>query len=278
MQNTVNLWTMLCEELETPQARQSGAEHVEAARKFEQVAKQVFKGKPDRLRDALEIAGDIHQAEDGAASARRLFEEALAVENAPAEQLARLATKLAMLDENLGDFAAARRHYEMAVTALEGSRDRSQLPTLLNNLASLQRQAGDFAAAEPTYQRALREAIALHGADHLEVAVITNNLAVAYTDHGDLVKAEDLHLRALQIRERTFGSHHPEVGQSLANLAAVYHAQNLPIKAERFYVSALEILGRFQSPDDPQIARIRANYEALPQVRARNLARTQRLK
>ncbi len=277
MQNTTSLWVLLCEELEARRAQEPAAKHSEAARKFEAAAKQVFQKSPERLRDALEISGDIHHATDAGEDARRCFEEALAVGAPPTGQRARLATKLAMLGESRGDNQAAREYYAMAVEAHEESHDHSELPTLLNNLGGLHRAAGDFPAAERAYQSALIEAVAVHGADNPEVALIANNLGVAYTDHGDLVKAEDLHLRALQIRERTFGANHPDVGQSLANLAAVYHAKKLYMKAERFYLGALETLSQFQGSDDLQMARIRQNYERLPQVHARRLSKTMRL-
>jgi tetratricopeptide (TPR) repeat protein len=277
MQNTVSLWMLLCQELEARRAKESAAEHSEAARKFEEAAKQVFQKHPGRLRDALEIAGDIHQATNSAGDARRCFEEALAVEKTPAAQRARLATKLALLGESRGDAEAARRYYTMAVEAHQENRDHSELPTLLNNLGGLHRAAGDLQAAEAAYLRALTEAVATHGPDNPEVALIANNLGVTYTDMGNYAKAEDLHLRSLQIRERTFGAHHPDVGQSLANLAAVYHAKKLHSKAERFYSSALETLSQFQGPDDPHLKRIRENYERLPQVHARLLSKTMRL-
>jgi tetratricopeptide (TPR) repeat protein len=276
-QNTSSLWALLCEELEARRAKESAAEHSEAARKFEETAKQIFQKSPGRLRDALEIAGDIHQATNSEADARRCFEEALGVESAPAPQRARLATKLAIIAEGRNDVNNARRFYALAVAAHEETRDRSELPTLLNNLGGMHRAAGDFSSAEKAYQRALVEAVSVYGADNPEVALIANNLGVAYTDHGNLVKAEDSHLRALQIREQTFGSNHPDVGQSLANLAAVYHAKKLYLKAERFYLSALETLSQFYGTDNPQVARIRENYERLPQVHSRRLSKTMRL-
>lgn len=277
MQNTTSLWVLLCKELQDRRATESAAEHSEAARKFEEAAKQVFQRHPNRLRDALEIAGDIHQATDAPGDARRCFEEALAVEKTSAAQRARLATKLAMLDEARDDAKAAVRHYEMAVAAHLEAHDHAELATLLNNLGGLHRAAGNLDAAEQCYQRALAEAISSHGADHPEVALIANNFAVACTDMGNLARAEDLHLRALQIRERAFGVHHPDVGQSLANLAAVYHARQLHAKAERFYRSSIETLLHFYGPDDPQVRRIQENYDRLPQMRARRLSKTIRL-
>jgi tetratricopeptide (TPR) repeat protein len=277
MQNTASLWVLLCEELEARRTKESAAEHSVAARKFEAAAKQVFQKHPDRLRDALEISGDIHQAADASDDARRCFEEALHVETPVVAQRARLATKLAMLCEGIGDAEDARRYYEMAIEAHDHGLDRSELPTLLNNLGGLHRACGDAAAAEQTYNRALSEAIAAHGPQHPEVALIANNLGVAYTDNGNLSRAEEAHLQALQIRELVFGANHPDVGQSLANLAVVYHARGLHERAERFYRSAIGTLAQFYGPEDPQLERIVANLNRLPQVHSRLLSKTTRL-
>lgn len=277
MQNTASLWQILCHDLEERQVKDSAEEHSAAARRFEDAAKHVFQKHPARLRDALEIAGDIHQASGATDEAARCFGEAAAVQGVAISQEARLATKLAILSEKLGKLEDARKWYAAAVAAHDKQKDHAELPTLLNNLAALHRACGDFPAAEKAYIRALGEAMAMRGADDPEVALIADNLGVAYADHGDFSKAEDQHLRALQIREKIYGAQNPEVGQSLANLALVYHARGLSAKAERFYHSALETLSSFYPAGDPRLERIRESYENLPQVRARRLSKTMRL-
>jgi tetratricopeptide (TPR) repeat protein len=277
MQNTANIWALLCEELESRKTRDSAAEHSAAARKFEEAARQVFQKHPERLRDAYEIAGDIHQAAEAESDARRCFEAALNVGVPTQAQRGRLATKLALLSETSGDASAALGYYTMAVDAHDRGHDHVGLSTLLNNLGGLQRLVGDRAVAVKTYQRALDEAVAAHGSHHPEVALIANNYGVACTDKGDLARAEEMHLRALQIREEIFGSNHPDVGQSLANLAVVYHARGLNGKAERFYQGAIDTLSQFWSKDDPQLAGIVANYQRLPHVHARMLSKTTKL-
>lgn len=277
MQNTASLWQILCHDLEERQVKDSAEEHSAAARRFEDAAKHVFQKHPSRLRDALEIAGDIHQASGATDEAARCFVEAAAVQGIATPQEARLATKLAILSEKLGKLEDARKWYAAAIKAHDRQKDHAELPTLLNNLAALHRACGDFPAAEKAYLRALGEAVAMRGADDPEVALIADNLGVAYADHGDFSKAEDQHLRALQIREKIYGAQNPDVGQSLANLAMVYHARGLSAKAERFYHSALETLSHFYPAGDARLERIRESYENLPQVRARRLSKTMRL-
>jgi Tfp pilus assembly protein PilF len=277
MQNTANLWVLLCDELEARRGQESAAEHSAAARKFEDAARHVFQKHPARLRDAFEIAGDIHQAAQADADARRCFQEALAVEAPTVPQSARLATKLALVCESTGDAAAAQRYYEMAIEAHNRGQDRSGLATLLNNLGALHRLCQNLPAAEDAYQRALAEAVATHGPNHPEVALIANNLGVTYSDSGNLGKAEESHLRALQIRETVFGANHPDVAQSLSNLGVVYHSRKQYVKAERFYRGALETLAHFCEADDPQMERITANLNRLPHIHASRLSKTTKL-
>ncbi len=273
------MWVLLCEELEARRAIESAEQQSAAARTFEEAAKQVFRGNSPRLRDALEIAGDIHQSAGSTPDAIRCFEEALMMASAIEAYVpqARIATKAALLSEAGDELRKACRYYTIAIEANENARDRSQIPTLLNNLAGLHKRCGDFPACERTYRRALLEAQQIHGASHPEVALIANNLGVAYSENSQLDRAENAHMQALGIRETNFGGNHPDVAQSLANLGVVFHARKDYLQAEKFYSGAMESLLNFRSPDDPELKRIQANYDRLPQVRVRKLKTTTKL-
>lgn len=279
MQNTANMWVLLCEELENRRKQESAIQQSEAARTFEQAAKQVFGEKSPRLRDALEIAGDIHHAAGFADEAVRCFREAngMASKMGADPVRARISTKLALILEQEEDLEGAGMAYAEAIAAFLRLHDRSQLPTLLNNLAGIKKRLGDFVEAERGYLLAIEEARQSHGKENPEVALIANNLGVAYTEAGRLQDAELLHLQALGIRERNFGGNHPEVAQSLSNLGVVYHEQNAFSKAEAFYRSALEILRNFREENDPEVQRIRANFNRLPTVRPQSLKKTRKM-
>src|SRR5690606_677357 len=109
---TASMWVLLCEELEARRATASAGECSVAAKRFEEAAKEVFKSRPARLRDALEIAGDIHQASGVPGEALRSFSEAMALsgEEAPPAVRARIATKLAMGHEAAGNATEAVRN------------------------------------------------------------------------------------------------------------------------------------------------------------------------
>ncbi|MGC1481252.1 MAG: tetratricopeptide repeat protein [Chthoniobacterales bacterium] len=279
MQNTGNLWEQLCRDLERRQAEESIEQRGTAARNFEQAAVQVFQGRPQRLQDALEITGDIHQANGTMDDAIRCFGEAMKIARGARNHavVARIATKLATVSEGRVDRETTVRFYRLAIESMESAQDRSQIPAMLSNLGSLQKAAGEMVAAEHSYRQALKEAQSLHGSRHPEVAVLANNLGVALTEQRKFDQAEDFHLMALAIREENFGGRHPEVAQSMSNLAAVYNARKRYKQAESYYRAAMDTLASFRGPDDPEMVAIREQYEDLPQVRVRNLSKTRRL-
>ncbi len=279
MQSTANLWEQLCRDLEDRRAAENAEQRGAAARSFEDAAKQVFAAGSPRLQDALEITGDIHQANGTTEDAMRCFGEALRMARDVRVHgaVARIATKLAMISEGVVDGKTTVRFYVLAIKAMELANERSQLPAMLNNLASLHKRTKDFAACERTYRRALREAEKLHGPSHQEVALIANNLGIALAENDRLDEAEDFHLRALAIRERNFGGRHPEVAQSMANLAAVYAGRRLYPQAESYYRAAMDTLSSFRGPDDPEMIAMRRDYEQLPPVRLRGLSKTRKM-
>ncbi len=279
MQSTANLWEQLCRDLEARRSAEGAEQRGAAARSFEDAAKQVFAANSPRLQDALEITGDIHQANGTTEDAMRCFGEALRMARGikSYEAVARIATKLAMISEGVVDAKTTVRFYVLAIEAMELAHTRSQLPTMLNNLASLHKRTGDLEACKRTYRRALREAEGVHGPNHPESALIANNFGVALTEIGQHDAAEDYLLRSLGIRERSYGGRHPEVAQSMANLAAVYAGRKLYPQAENYYRAAMDTLSSFRGPEDPEMVAIRRDYENLPPVRLRGLSKTRKM-
>lgn len=265
MQTTANLWEVLCRDLEEQRNQTSREQHHVAAQKFKEAAHQVFQKSSPRLSDALEIAGDVCQASGFFPDAVEDFKESLArnLENGNISSAARVAAKLALLQDHEGEESGARRYYSQAIELYEAAHDYSQHCMLASNLAGLEKRAGNFPACEKHYLQALETAVRLHGEIHPTVALVCNNLAVAYTEAGDWVKAENLHMRALGIREQVFGAMHPDVAQSLANLAVVYHASSNFAKARGYYEAAMKTYLAFKKPDAPELHTLKANLEKL---------------
>ena len=265
MQPTANIWEVLCRDLESEKQTAKAEEYHEIAQKFTESARQMLRADSPRLCDAIEIAGDISQAAGQLQDALAGFEESygLARRHTFTPSAARLAAKLALLQDHLGNPDAAREYYEQAISLYGELRDHSQHVMLLNQLGALCRRQGDLAAAERHYDKAMHVAMSVHGPNHPEVATAANNLGVAFTDMQDFERAESLHMQALSIREKSFGAMHPEVAQSMANLAVVYHASGKTDQARGFYLGALDIFKRFRPADDPEVQTVQANYDTL---------------
>ncbi|MFZ0708546.1 MAG: tetratricopeptide repeat protein [Terrimicrobiaceae bacterium] len=265
MQTTASLWELLCRDFELERRGAKAEQCHGIALRFLQAAKRVLRSESPRLCDAFEIAGDACQAAGCLPDATANFEEALSksllLGSTPSA--ARLAAKLALVRDLVGELPEARFRYEQALSLYEAVRDYSRHVMLLNQLGTLCKLAGDFAAMEANYRRAMEVAIHLHDPNHPEVASAANNLGVAYTEAHDFLSAENLHMQALAIREKCFGAMHPDVAQSMANLAVVYHASGNYQKALAFYTGALKIYKCFRESDDPEMQTVIANHVAL---------------
>ncbi len=265
MQTTANLWEVLCRDLESQRQHATAEQYRDIARDFLASARQMLRSNSPRLCDAIEIAGDVCQAAGQMGEAALDFEEALrkSREFGVTQSSARLAAKLALVLDYLGELQRAREVYNESVDAYDQLHDHSQHSMLLNQLGALCKRQGDLVAAEQAYFRAMEVATRLHGPNHPEVGIAANNLAVAYGEAREFVKAENLHMQALSIREKCYGAMHPDVAQSMANLAVVYHATKNFDKARVYYENALQIYRRFRKADDEEIQVVKANYEAL---------------
>ncbi|MDX2081789.1 MAG: tetratricopeptide repeat protein [Terrimicrobiaceae bacterium] len=269
MQTTANLWDVLCRDLETQRTQLAAEQHHLAASKFRETAEQVFRPASPRLCDAIEIAGDVCQASGALDGALTNFQDALKrnLAHGYIGAAARVAAKLALLQDYRDDYAAARTYFVQALELYSASHDASQRCMLLNHLASLEKRSGDVPSAIRHFQEALDSAVQMHGEVHPETALLCNNLGVAWTEAGDWVQAENSHMRALGIREKLFGAMHPDVAESLGNLAVVYHASGRWDKAEAFYQAALKTHAAFRKPGCPEMETVQANYEKLQKDR-----------
>jgi len=265
MQTTANLWDALCRDLEAERSQTSHEHHSEAAKHFRQTAERIFQETSPRRCDALEIAGDVCQSAGSMQEALLNFEEALSLslKMGKIPSAARIAAKIALLQDHLGDGEAAARHYARALQLYGDCHDHSQDILLASNLAGLEKRAGNFSACEAHYKSALETAVQTRGEIHPDVAVVCNNLGTAYADFGEWVQAEHMHMRALGIREQLYGAMHPDVAQSLANLAVVYHSSSNIEKARSYYHAAINTYLAFKKPDAPEILQVRANLESL---------------
>jgi len=124
-----------------------------------------------------------------------------------------------------------------------------ELARCLNNLAVLYQNMGDYAKAEPLLRQALEITKRALGEHHPNYAQSLNNLAGLYDTKGDYAKAEPLYRRALEIRKRALGEDHPDTLNTMNNLAATYLMAQRCVEAEMTARECLELRAKNQPDD-----------------------------
>lgn len=152
---------------------------------------------------ALVKQGESRLAQDDAAGAKPLFEQALAQN--PDD--ARAALDLGIVDELLGDVPGAEAAYRRALAA------KPDLAQAQNNLGVLLRAKGELAEAIQWLERASAS----------DSAATHQNLALAYEDAGDLDKAAQQYTRALELE--------PQDAMTRANYGLLLLKLNRPEQA-----------------------------------------------
>jgi tetratricopeptide (TPR) repeat protein len=219
----------------------------------------------DKAALSMEVAGDKASARGDEREALSCWGEALEIltSRARAAEAARVASKMAMTEENLGESESACAHYAQAADLYKLAGDKHRVPMCLNNLAMLRKLSGELEEAAVLLGRALDEASRCHGAVHGETALIATNLGAVLCECGDLLGAEQRHIQALGIREQLFGPNHPEVGLSLGHLAVIHQMHGHHERARTFYTSALAILEEFPQLHQAERSILRENLEGL---------------
>jgi tetratricopeptide (TPR) repeat protein len=219
----------------------------------------------DKAALSLELAGDRASARDDDREALSCWADALDIltSRARSAEAARVASKMAMSEENLGESESACAHYAQAADLYKLAGDKHRVPMCLNNLAMLRKLSGELEEAAVVLRRALDEASQCHGAVHGETALIATNLGAVLCECGDLLGAEQHHMQALGIREQLFGPNHPEVGLSLGHLGVIHQMHGERDRARGFYTAALEILDQFPQLHEAERSILRENLEGL---------------
>jgi len=219
----------------------------------------------DRVSLSLEVAGDKAASRGDEREALSCWDESLHIltDRAKSADAARVASKMAMTEESLGDAQDACAHYAQAADLYKLAGDKHRVPICLNNLAMLRKLSGELEEAAVLLARALDEASRCHGSTHGETALIATNLGAVLCECGDLLGAEQRHMQALGIREQLFGPTHPEVGLSLGHLGVLHQMRGDHEEARRFYTSALAILDEFPQLHETERTILRENVAGL---------------
>jgi tetratricopeptide (TPR) repeat protein len=219
----------------------------------------------DKAALSMEVAGDAASSRGDHREALSCWAEALEIlaVRARSAEAARVASKMAMTEENLGEPESACAHYAQAADLYKLAGDLHRVPMCLNNLAMLRKVSGDLEEASVLLGRALDEASRCHGSVHVETSLIAANLGAVLCECGDLLGAEQRHTQALGIREQLFGPNHPEVGLSLGHLAVIHQMHGDHERARSFYAAALQILDQFPRLHEAERAILRENLKGL---------------
>ena len=219
----------------------------------------------DELAVTRERCGDEAAARADHAEALSCWAESLAIrqERGDGAATARVATKMAGVEESLGRADEACAHYAQAADAHQLAGEKHRVPMCLNNLAMLRKLAGDLEEAAELLRRALAQCARCHGENHQETALIASNLGAVLAECGDLLGAVQAHMEALRIREGRYGPTHPEVGLSLGHLAVAHQLGGDEEKARRHYEAALSILGEYPGVHTAERAVLQANLDEL---------------
>ena len=219
----------------------------------------------DKAALSMEVAGDEASSRGDDREALSCWAEALDIlaSRARSAEAARVASKMALTEENLGELDASCEHYAQAADLYKIAGDQHRVPMCLNNLAMLRKMSGELEEASVLLCRALDDSSRCHGSIHGETALIATNLGAVLCECGDLLGAEQRHMQALGIREQLFGPTHPEVGLSLGHLAVIHQMHGDRERARSFYSSALAILDEFPQLHEAERSILRENLKGL---------------
>ncbi len=119
--------------------------------------------------------------------------------------------------------------------------DNTMFAWCLNDLAIVNERLGDYEAARRLQERSLAIKTKLLGPDHPDVGAALNNLCVLSWRMKDYRQAVTLCERALAIREKTLGPEHDDVAGTLENLGLAYQGLAENARARQCYDRALAI-------------------------------------
>lgn len=206
---------------------------------------------------------------------------------------ASLCNQLGYYLHELGDYSAARKYLEEALTIRRRLLGEQHLATAtsLNNLGLLLQDMGNYAAAREHLEQALTILRELNmplgsattdensqfsgqalGGQHLQIAGCLNNLAVLLRAIGDLPGARRCLEEALAIQQQILGQQHLDTAQSLNNLGRLLHEMADYPGAHHYLQEALAVYQQLLGQRHPSVATTLHNLGALLQEVGNRLA------
>jgi predicted ATPase/DNA-binding SARP family transcriptional activator/Tfp pilus assembly protein PilF len=189
--------------------------------------------------DALNGAGRLTQLQGDYASARSLYEKALAImrELGDKQGIAASLINLGEVAWRQGDYVAARSLFEKSLELFKELGDQHGIADALVNLGNVVSKQGDHASARPLYEKCLEIRRGL--GDRYGIAVALINLGEVAWRQRDYASARSLNEESLAIR-RELGDRHG-IADVLVHQARVASSQGDSASARSLYEESLEI-------------------------------------
>jgi tetratricopeptide (TPR) repeat protein len=230
-----------------------------AAKSFDAGYLAAIEGRHDRL--AWSTMVDLAQAQamlgDQAANARRsiaLARAHWAHAGLGDRERAMVENAASRVESAAGDYAAARRHIEIAVALRDDGEESAELAAALANLGAVACMNGDSELAEAKLRRAIEIRERVQGPAHPDVGRDLHNLGSMLAQSGRFDEATPLLERALGIKREVLGDMHPDVAYTLVSLGNVAVARRRFDDAEQHTREALAIQESALGTDHPDLA------------------------
>ena len=194
-----------------------------------------------------------------------LLEEQQRLANPRPARIARVLTRLGVIERQIGTLDQAAAWLIEAIDLLETSLGGSHpsLATAIQSLAIVRYKQGLLAEAFAGHQRALAMRQATLGPDHPEIATCYANLGAVAAEQGHALEAMNFRRRALAITEQALGPQHPFVGGRLLHLGDSMIAGGDTRNAQRLFERAQGVYDNSLTNDHP--------HRALPAMALGNL-------
>ncbi|MBK7672384.1 MAG: serine/threonine protein kinase [bacterium] len=218
--------------------------------------------------------------------ARPLLEEAVALERqvlGPDDpRVARSHYSLAGLLRRLGEFDAARGHYEAALVIRERLGEPGDLAASITGLANLEVDQNRLAEAAALYKRAMAVTSAGGAPDSVRLASQMSGLSLVQWRLGEADSACATMERVVSIQRSKLGDDDLDLAWSLSALGSFYAAGNINDRARALGEEALAVQERALGPEHTDVAetldllanlyRTDGNYEQALALHERALA------
>jgi serine/threonine-protein kinase len=219
---------------------------IEAMRPLAPLAQRVQQQLPLQVAGFYSQFGRCRRDQGQAASARRLFERALALRGEPLNDAVGASENmadLAGLDADAGDTSKALRGTRAALEKLRASAGPRQpfAVDLLRSLCALERSAGAVDTAARDCRAALALALSLHGASYPTAVDARRQLAAILVDQGHLREAEAAYRDSRAWLVARVGPMHASVAKDDNSLGIIAWERGDPAAAVRWLDQSIAI-------------------------------------